>query len=618
MPKDIIIKSDASNTSLSVNGNIYDLISAPETQDPLVVRETKELLAQIDLNDLNDNLYLSVELLNVAYNGVAGAEGGKLQKDINDLMGDFALLCNKCVGTMQTFQSSSENIVRELGRTYKWLIAGKEKLAISKLRHCGESSHDMSVAADELSTDFKELQKRSVAIRSNTILAEASEHDKQLAAQKAIRELEAKQKAEKVNQTELVAQVTEVQELFDDAKSREEKAAKKSLILGIVSAITGAIGAGLGAFAAAKNPIGTVVSASAQNQASQEQKDKLDKAQKDAESKKTKSEEANKKLLEITSRLIPAENKVKGLNKEKKAIAEDIKIIKGVKEDDRTDEQKSKLDELQSKLTDKEKEINDAQVNVDQIKAEKKSAQSTAKDLTAAYGAAASALDKLSGSMNQMAAAASSAEESIHQEKMKFLNKKFELQAEKRKSLVAMAEFAESIKNAEIVKGNTTVSVNSLHAAVEALGKIVGTLTNASLFWKQMATFCDRMTSQGFQSDLSDLTDPENDISKEERIQEYTNEFFMMTFLKYMCQWIALNGLSSEYLVNADRAQKKLLEHISSSPTIEEAQRNAPALAKSMGVLISKKIEISTRQSTEILQEQARIKNASTKNPVLT
>lgn len=613
MATDIVIKSPETISALSVNGRIYDLQAAPEYTDPLVVKQKADLLLEIDLNELNDNLFLSVELLFVAYNGVAGAQEGKLQAEINEIMGALALLCNRCVGTMSVFKDETQNIISELGQTYRFLIQGKEKLAVAKLRHCGESSKVMANRADELSREFMELQKRSVSVRSKTIIEETLEHKKKVETEKAIRELEAKQKAEKVNQEELVSQVAKLQTQYDDAKSREEKAAEKSFIFGITSAICSSIGAGLGAFTSAKNPVGSAVAKTSSDMAETK---KMEIAQKTADEKKVRSDEANKKLLEVNDKIALAKSKLTTLKREEGELKTQIGIIEGVQESTRTETQKEELKTFKTKLAEKKKEVTEADVELKKLDGEAKLVEKTSKDLTAEYGAAAAALQNVSERMDKFASAAASAEESIHAEKMRYLEKKFELEAEKRKSLVAMVEFAENIKNSKVEKGNAEVSVNSLHAAVEAMGKIIGTLTNASLFWKQMSEFCSKMSEKGFQSDLKDLTDPSVGITVEERVAEYQSVNFMLSFLKYLCQWVALNGLSGEYLISASNAQKKCVQNLAQSPTIDAARQMAPVLAKAMGIMLDQKILASTTASSNILQEQARLDTKKSKQPL--
>jgi hypothetical protein len=603
MPRYEVIKTTESLSSLRVNGRDYDLQLEPDRKDPLVLEQQNELLRELSLDELNDNLYLSVELLFVAYNGVAGAQDGNLQKEVNDIMGDLALLCNKCSATMGAFKDETANIVRELGQAYRWLVQGNEKLAVKKLAHCGDSSLLMSKAAEELSVEFKELQQKSVRVRSNTILQEAAEFKRGEEADKAIREMTAKHQTERVNQEELVQQVAQMQLLYDDAKKREEEESKKSLALGIVSAIFGAVGAGLGAFAAAKNPAGSVSAPKPDPKVAEQ----LEQAQKDSDGKKARSKEANDQLLDAKDKLQAGEKQRAALKKE----AEDLKlqagIIEGVAEKERTDAQKAELESLQKQLDSKTKEITTKDTAVKELEKAASAAEQTAKDRSAEYGAAATALQRMTDSTDKMAAAAASAEESVRAEKMKFLDQKFKLEAEKRKSLVAMVAFAEEIKNAKVEKGNADVSVQSLHAAVEALGKVIGTLTTASLFWKQMSVFCLRMVEKGFQSDLKDLLDPGVGLSTEERREIYQGPDFMMSFLVYMCQWVALNGVSGDYLVSAEKAREKCLENIAQSPTIEAARRNAPELARKMGMMLSSKISASASKSSELLQQQARL-----------
>jgi hypothetical protein len=91
--------------SLQVDGQIYSLDTAPDYNDPLVQKEAKSVLGQLNLKDITENLDLCVELFYVAYNGVAGAKGGTIQAEVAVLQSQLAMLCNECVKTMGTFSS---------------------------------------------------------------------------------------------------------------------------------------------------------------------------------------------------------------------------------------------------------------------------------------------------------------------------------------------------------------------------------------------------------------------------------------------------------------------------------------------------------------------------------
>ncbi|HEY3621414.1 MAG TPA: hypothetical protein VGL12_03280, partial [Roseiarcus sp.] len=87
-------------TSIVVNDRSYNLTERPSYDDPLVQSQVSTVLGQLSLNEVTDNLYLCVELIFVAYNGVAGAQGGKIQADVAGLQSKLALLCNDCLLTM--------------------------------------------------------------------------------------------------------------------------------------------------------------------------------------------------------------------------------------------------------------------------------------------------------------------------------------------------------------------------------------------------------------------------------------------------------------------------------------------------------------------------------------
>lgn len=601
------ITAEEDQNSLSVNGKTYSLSVAPDYGDQLVQQEVKSVLGHLSLKDVTENLYLSVELFYVAYNGVAGARGGTIQAEIAELQSNLALLCNECVKTMTTFQVETHNIIEELLQTYRWLTKGQEKLALRKLAHCSESSTSMATSANALAKQFIDLQVRSTKARSNTFEEETSQRERQLAAEKAEREMIVKQKAEQANQEELVAQVSNMQQLYDKAQQKEEKESNKSLILGITSAVMGAIGAGVGAFTAAQNPVGTLVASSSRASNAASNNEAIANAQKDVDEKKKQSDAAQQKLLEAKDEQTAKQNAVNKLRGELDSLNKKI----AEKEQD-TFVKEDELKMLKEERDGKQRDFDAANNELTTANNKVQSLEQSAKDATAAYAAVATTLQDMAKSTGQMAAAAATAEESIHQEKMKYLNQKLELEKEKRKSLVALAEYAENIRNLKVEEGSAALSVNSLHAAVDALGKIIGTLTKASLFWDQMSAYCNRMANQGFQQDINDLTDPNLGLSKEDRISEYRDPNFMNQFLSYLCQWVAVNGLSGQYLIAASDAQKKAVNYLMQSPTIEEAIKKAPELAKNLEMIIDQSLKESSQLSTDLEQQKALLEHQAT------
>lgn len=589
---------------VTVDGVKYNLSVAPTYTDPLVKREVKKILCELSLNDVTENLYLSVQLYHVAFCGVSGAKLGTkaIQAEIQVLQSELAKVCNSCITTMQSFESGTADIVNKIITSYRWLVKGKEKLAITQLRHCGDYSAEMSQSARALAEELKKLQTGTVSVRSDTINIEANANERRETARIAAAEISAKQKAEQANSVELFDQITDTQKLYEEAKTKEESESKKALVLGIVSAITGAIGAGLGAFAATQNPVTTIAnsvkSTSANNQASTNQKV----AAEQMAQKKQESDDAQQKLIEANDLAAAKQAVVTRLTSEADLLNKTVET-----KETATGTTPEELTAVKTKRDAKQSDLNQAKIEMAELNRKVKPLEKTAKDNTAAYAAAGVTLQDLAKNTNNMASTAATAEESAHQEKMKFLDLKMKLEAEKRKSLIALAEYAQTIKNLEVIEGDATLSISSLHTAIEALGKIIGSLVNASLFWDQMAEYCRRMSDKGFQETIKDLIDPENGLTEEDRLECYHEENFMKEILLYMCQWVAVNGLSTEYITAAADAQKKCVENLGITPSIDEARGVAIDLAKNLDDLVSRDLLQSRQISAELEQQKALI-----------
>ncbi|EHM6168548.1 hypothetical protein KGS18_004028 [Salmonella enterica] len=571
----------------------YNLAQIPPFNDTLVQREKQSVLSQLSLNDITQNLNLSVELFYVAYHGVAGAKGGTLQAEIAKLQSRLAMLCNECIITMATFQSETQSIIELLQQCYRWLTKGQEKQAFTKLAHCKESSNAMSVKAKSLAEQFKALQIDSTKTKSDTIMEEASENDRLLASLKAERETIARQKAEEANQKALLEDIAATQALYEDAKSREAEESTKALVLGIISSVTGAIGAGLGAYSAAKNPVGTILNKAGSSIDGNAQ---VKAAQTSMDNAKKKSDEAQKKYLEAKDKQTAQQDIISRL----KGELDDLNTALVNLEKDSTTKQED-VTILRKKRDDKKTEHDTAVVKLPELTRSANALEKDAKNCSEAYAAAGASLANLAASTSKLAESAASTEASVREERINLLNKQLELQKEKRASLVALAEYAESLKNLKIEQGNATLSVNSLHSAIDALGKVIGTLTNASLFWEQMSKYCGQMTSSGFQRELDDL----KDLDLEIRLEEYRDPHFMRSFFLYLCQWVAINGLSGDYLKAADEAQKKAVQYLRESPTIQEAIRKAPELAKNLALIVENDLLASRNQTIELEQQRA-------------
>ena len=112
------------------------------------------------------------------------------------------------------------------------------------------------------------------------------------------------------------------------------------------------------------------------------------------------------------------------------------------------------------------------------------------------------------------------------------------------------------------------------------------------------------MNAQGFQKELRDYQEC---FTEEERQTEYRTPYFMKLFLTYLCQWVALNGISGDYVIAAAKAQQKAVDYLRQAPAIEEAIRKAPELAKNMERIVANSLSASRRISADLEQQKALI-----------
>ncbi len=154
---------------------------------------------------------------------------------------------------------------------------------------------------------------------------------------------------------------------------------------------------------------------------------------------------------------------------------------------------------------------------------------------------------------------------------------------------------------AEILKAKSAVSeaasgVETFHYAIRALCAIVATLSDATLFWRTIETYCKQLENSGFSNAVHDY---QGELSPEELIKEYSSQEFIVLFVKNLAQWVALNSVCREYLEAAKHTYNTVEDNIIKSPSIAEAKAQTPVLAKRIFDSIDKQtkaLEVTAKQ----------------------
>ncbi|WP_105168917.1 hypothetical protein [Pseudoalteromonas sp. T1lg23B] len=583
-----------SPTEITLGTESYSLREIPSFQSSMVQKEVQRVLGQLNLGEVTENLELSVDLLNVAYHGVAGQ--GTLRPRVAKLQSELAMLSNDCIVTMTSFESQTAIILKQLIEVHKWLSKAKEGMAIKKLARCKEASKSMAQEAKQLADAFVVLQKDSTSVYTDTMYAEEQEHIRKEKLSQSISTLNAKLKAEKTSQKELVANAMQAELDYQDAKDREESEVKHTRTVQIVSMVLSVFKAGIGAAFGGSDQ---------ENEAIQAQREKKAKAQQDANEKQQQLERHEEQLA--TASKLFEELEAKALHTVSRLEELEQKLEVKRSQPDAKDEEDALLAQIRGLQTEKVQ----LDVHLENAHKNKKAAQKAADDAKRIYNTAMSAFNAIESTLKDMTDASAKTLASYRQEKMAFLKQKIELEKAKRESLEKLSEFTSMLANTQDEFTISESSVQSLHAAVGAMGQIVSSLTQAALFWEQMANYCDRMQDAGFQAMIEDIKDEDEDTRKE----QYEDEMFIEEYLTYLCQWAALNGISKEYQAKASLAQVKALEHMKLNPSIELCRELAPQLAKEMGTKLSRQIEASNeaivRLHTSSEQTLAQLPNSN-------
>lgn len=150
-----------------------------------------------------------------------------------------------------------------------------------------------------------------------------------------------------------------------------------------------------------------------------------------------------------------------------------------------------------------------------------------------------------------------------------------------------LGKYAAEIMKAQSAISEAEKSVQTFHYAIRALSAIVATLTDATLFWRSIETYCRQLESSQF----SDAVHDYQQLSAEKLIEEYSSPGFIVLFVKNLSQWVALDSVCQEYLVGAKNTYNKVGANIAASPSIAQAKVQTPLLAKRIFDSLDKQIK---------------------------
>jgi hypothetical protein len=549
----------------------YTINTKPATTSKLVLESEALILNNLSVHEVVKGLDHAANLMYLTYNALAARRNDPLQATVSGLQKSLLDATMEASVTVGVFRTKSSAIIEDAFSAYRWLVQGKESIAIRQLQRCGQSAGEMANEANKLAVRFQAIGNSAQEAAQQAILTKvADENAKKQLLEKlnATKVLQAKTQELQKN---LEQDLTAAQKEYEEAREREKVEGERAFATGLVGAIFGALATGVGAAAQAviaiKSPIGLPGGYVPPNQPNANQQ--------------SAGSQVN----------------VSGAEQQKQSLSEQLKQ----KEAEKTVVFQEKQ-ENEKKIKAAEGKLSDPNATPDmkkQAEAEKQAAEAKRADIDARLAKAEEAvktvlsgLSNVSQQLQQLSAQSHSAAETASKQKMAYYEHRNQLAAENRKALADLAAYSVEIKYTLDDNKNIVTAIKSLQFAIEALGGVVAALKNTELFWRNMANYCqNNLNNPAFVEDLAFM---QSAFTLEERKDYYSSVDFLKGALGNLAQWIALNNVCVQYLQAVNEVYSKVNKNVGNPPSDDKAAAQVNQLA--IALLDSAKKELAAAE----------------------
>lgn len=555
-------------------GYTYDLTCLPDQSSPLIAQASNEILQDMQVNSIIQNLENVSRLMFIAYNALAGtmvqSKMSRLQKKFLDLMDDSTQ-------TITTFQSKSKNICTLVIQAYQWLLKGKEKMALNQFQKCANDAAAMADKAELLAAGFQALSDQSEEVLESTQDEQTLQYQKMDELKQQMEQYNASLKKCESLRDSLNEDIKDINQAYQDARKKEQSAFEMKKGLMITQIVTSCIGALIPSGRSIQN------NASSQNsQAVENAQNSLNNSQKEQQQLSADQQSQQNTVDELSA-------KKETLKKEIQEIQQKIQIESSLTAREE-EEKQANLNKYNQELAQKQQELN-------QIDAQLQAAQSKLENTSEKLSKVADSINRLNEQLSAYADQCRDDLEKAQQATEKALEKKLELEKQRRDTLASIEEFTVMIQSSVEQKNTAETAVQTLQMAIRCIKQVVVALTTAAKFWRSMEEYCRTLSDSGLGQEILELS---QGLTEEERLEYYQDKDFMMAFLTYICRWAALYYVCEDYLNRAKTVRSMVADNITSSGSREEEWAMAGDLAKEMEVSIQEQVE-SSRQITAAL-----------------
>jgi predicted nucleic acid-binding Zn-ribbon protein len=520
----------------------YTLQERPSAKSIAVRGEKQNILGEINLEKMLNNLDLSVDLLQVAYNAVNGMKG--LQKGVSNLQMRLADTLILSGATVQKFGYKTDDVIYNFIDAYNLLLSSEEEEALEILGDIRDEASAMREDAEKLGNKFQSIADDTEKVLNATIDQNTENYEKRESVIEDSNRMKAEEAALNALKDNLSARLKELNAEYSKLQKQQEKQEERAFALQLTGAILGALGMGVQTAMEVGGVGGGAPAASASAQSAQAS---LDAKKKERETLEGELKEINEKLSDLEAKL----SDEKEQEKRDKLKAEREKLLK--QKDDKNDKLKT-------------------------VKTE--------------YEALANSVKELGSSFEKTGEALSESAQSYNARLDEIFKIKTEIADKERENLVKLAEYAVKISNAVITKDSLDTAISSLVTAIGCLRQVVSHIKDMVAFWKSIETCCETLAGNKTIESVTRVEEKfkgkEDEVSLEKRTRPYKEAAFVRPYFTYLVRWAALHEICAEYTAALSKTKVRLNESIAApEKTREEHWKDASTLAEGLSAKIT-------------------------------